>query len=80
MGISNQPFLMSYEDPSSPQYIHLASLVSKQVRRHSIMGAVLLTPVRVCSVSLAHTMSILRPFCLSAETDLLQKFSAGKVL
>ncbi|KAM9350770.1 suppressor of tumorigenicity 14 protein homolog [Symphorus nematophorus] len=32
MGISNQPFLSAYEDPSSPQFKNLASLVSQQLK------------------------------------------------
>lgn len=32
MGISNQPFLMSYEDPKSPEFKNLASLVSRQLK------------------------------------------------
>uniref|UniRef100_UPI0037E8B79A suppressor of tumorigenicity 14 protein homolog n=1 Tax=Semicossyphus pulcher TaxID=241346 RepID=UPI0037E8B79A len=32
MGINNQPFLDSYEDPSSPQFSHLASLVRQQLK------------------------------------------------
>uniref|UniRef100_A0A3Q3K8R3 Suppression of tumorigenicity 14b n=1 Tax=Monopterus albus TaxID=43700 RepID=A0A3Q3K8R3_MONAL len=36
MGINNQPFLPEYEDPSSPQFTHLAALVSQQVRPHTV--------------------------------------------
>lgn len=32
MGISNKPFLKSYQDPGSSQFNQLASLVSQQVR------------------------------------------------
>ncbi|XP_034392313.1 suppression of tumorigenicity 14b [Cyclopterus lumpus] len=32
MGINNQPFLLDYEDPGSPQFTHLASLVSRQLK------------------------------------------------
>lgn len=36
MGIDDQPFQPSYEDPGSPQFAELASLVSQQVRRHTV--------------------------------------------
>lgn len=39
MAISNKPFLKSYEDPDSPQFSDLASLVSQQVRDEGIVGA-----------------------------------------
>ncbi|XP_054465481.1 suppressor of tumorigenicity 14 protein homolog [Anoplopoma fimbria] len=32
MGINNQPFLTDYEDPNSPRFSHLASLVSRQLK------------------------------------------------
>lgn len=39
MAIRNKPFLKSYEDPDSPQFNDLASLVSQQVRDEGIVGA-----------------------------------------
>lgn len=35
MGISDQRFLSSFEDPKSPEFVNLASLVSQQVSRHT---------------------------------------------
>ncbi|XP_056279708.1 suppressor of tumorigenicity 14 protein homolog isoform X2 [Pseudoliparis swirei] len=32
MEINNQPFLLDYEEPGSPQFTHLASLVSRQLK------------------------------------------------
>ncbi|XP_074538629.1 suppressor of tumorigenicity 14 protein homolog [Halichoeres trimaculatus] len=50
MGISNQPFLESYEDPDSPQFGKLASLVKQQLKLIYSKNSVLSRAFRGSSV------------------------------
>ena len=67
MGISNRPFLKPYEEPSSPQFDQLASLVCEQVRA---------APPAARSLE----ASLSSPLCLSAEDYVREELCAGQVL